>query len=49
MHLQYIRGQWNAFDRILTLLNTIDVPEDISADKMRRRIYHLVFDMKPKE
>ena len=44
----YNRAQWDAFDRVLMLLNGLDVPDNMTADQMRRRIYGLVIEMVPK-
>lgn len=44
---EFYQGQWQAFDRVLSLLNSIDVPEGITPDKMRRHIYGLVHSLRP--
>lgn len=41
------QGSWQAFDQVLCLLNSLDVPADMTADQMRRKIYGLVHGLRP--
>lgn len=40
-------GQWRAFDRVLMMLNGLDVPDSMTADGMRRKIFGEVMSMQP--
>lgn len=47
MYDNYIKGQWDAFDKIISLLNSIDT-EAKTGLEVRKEIYHLVMDLRPK-
>lgn len=44
----YRSGQWAGFDTVLNMLNSIAAPDDMTADAMRRHIYGLVMELRPK-
>lgn len=39
-------GQWAAFDRVLSFINSIDT-QGKSATQVRSELYHQVMDMRP--
>lgn len=40
-------AQWQMLDQVLSMLNGLDIPENMTADQMRRKIYGEVHSMRP--
>lgn len=45
-NLDNIFGQWDAFDRVLMYINSIDV-DGKTAKEIKKQIYHDVMEMRP--
>lgn len=45
--MEYIRGQWHAFDRVCNLINETDSSQFESVKEFRKYLHQKILEMKP--